>query len=429
MPSPTDLAADPPRGTGSAFVRARVVWATRSHEVAGAFGDVGVFLPLALGLIAVNGLNPTLVFGLAGLYYVLTGWFYRLPVPVQPFKAVSAIAIAQTLSAGTIQAAAIGMSAGLFLLSLGKIPDVIGRVFAPAVVRGIQLGLEIILLTGGLQLVLRDPRLEGLAARLPAVGPAVGNDAVPAWLPWVVLLGGVVAVALLQRQSRIPAMFAVGAVGLAIGLVTVPANLPGAAFGPILSLPALPTGSEFATALAVLVLPQLPLTLGNSVVSTTDVAREYFGPAATRIRPTVLLRDMGLANLVSGLGGGIPMCHGAGGMTAHYRFGARTGIAMVIAGGFYLVLGLGLGAAAPTFLAIFPPAVLGILVGYVGWQHLLLVRRLSERADLAIAFLIGAITLVSGSLALGFGIGLAVYWGGRFGVDRLRGRSRTTTWL
>jgi len=391
--------------------------AARHGEIAGAFGDVGVFLPLALGLIAVNGLNPTLVFGFAGLYYLATGWYYRLPVPVQPFKAVAAIAIAQGLSPGTIEGAALGVSAGLLTLSLGRLPVLLERLFLPSVVRGIQLGLGLILLQSGAQLVARDPRL-GSGSALP--GELIAS---PAW-PYAVLLAGIVGIAVLQRQRRVPTILLVGAAGLAWGLLTAPA-MPGAAFGPVLAAPALPTAAELATALVVLVLPQLPLTLGNSVVSTADVAQEYFGDRAARVRPRTLMRDMGLANLVAGLGGGIPMCHGAGGMTAHVRFGARTGVAMGIAGGFYLVLGLGFGRAAPVFLAVFPTSVLGLLVGYVGWQHLLLVRKLRRPFDLAVAGLVGVLAIVTGSLAAGFVVGLAVAWGAEL-AGRPRARRDST---
>src|SRR3990172_7880144 len=276
-----------------------------AHEVAGAFGDIGVFLPLALGLIAVNGMAPPLAFGLAGAYYLLTGRFYRLPLPVQPFKAVSAIAIAGGLSAGTVQGAALGMSVGLLLLSLGRAPAIIDRLFAPPVVRGIQLGLGIILLQGGLQLVVRDQRL-------PAGAGTIGAGAL--------LLAGVMAVALVQARGRVPAILVAGVVGLIWGALTLPAALPPVSLGPVLALPVLPTAAELGTALAVLVLPQLPLTLGNSVVSTAAVAQEYFGERAVRVTPRTLLRDMGLANLAAGLGGGIPMCHGARGPTPPLPF-------------------------------------------------------------------------------------------------------------
>jgi len=385
--------------------------AAMAAEAAGAFGDVGVFLPLALGLISVNGMNATIVFGLAGVYYLVTGWYYRVPVPVQPFKAVSAIAIAQGLAAGTIAAAALGMSAALLVLSFGRLPALLERLFLPSVVRGIQLGLGLILLQGGAQLIARDPRV-GAASGLPA--PLVGA---PAW-PAIILLVGVLLVALLQRQRRVPSLFIVIAIGLAWGVLTV-ASLPAVALGPVLTLPGLPTGTELITALVILVLPQLPLTLGNSVVSTTDVAREYYGARAARVRPRALLRDMGLANLAAGLAGGIPMCHGAGGMTAHYRFGARTGAALAVAGGFYLVLALLFGRAAPAFLAVFPASLLGVLVGYVGWQHLLLVRRLTRPLDLTVAGLVGVLTIVTGSLAAGFAAGLALAWVARLvGLDR-----------
>lgn len=368
-----------------------------AREIAGGFGDIGVFVPLALGLIAVNGLGATAVFGMAGLYYVASGRYYRLPMPVQPFKAVSSISIAQGLSAGTIQAAALGMSAGLLLLSVGRLPAILERLFAPPVVRGIQVGLGIILLSSGVQLARRDPRLEGL------------SDVVVLGI----LLAGVLLVALLNRQTRVPALLIVGSLGIAWGALTVPADVPPLTLGPDFTMPGLPTLDEMATALVVLVLPQLPLTLGNSVVSTTDVAHRYFGARAARVRPRTLLRDMGLANLLAGLGGGIPMCHGAGGMTAHVRFGATTGIAVAAVGIAFIVLALVFGAAVPTVLALLPATVLGALVGYVGWQHLLLVRDLRRRADLAIAVLVGAATLVSGSLAAAFVLGLAAYWGGR----------------
>src|SRR3989304_730120 len=104
-----------------------------------------------------------------------------------------------------------------------------------------------------------------------------------------------------------------GVVGRIWGALPLPAALPPVSLGPVLALPVLPTAAELGTALAVLVLPQLPLTLGNSVVSTAAVAQEYFGERAVRVTPRTLLRDMGLANLAAGLGGGIPLCHGAGG--------------------------------------------------------------------------------------------------------------------
>src|SRR3972149_5412954 len=165
--------------------------------------------------------------------------------------------------------AARGMSAGLLLLSLGRAPAIIDRLFAPPVVRGIQLGLGIILLQGGLQLVVRDQRL-----------PAGAGTA--------------------------------GVGGLIWGALTLPAALPPVSLGPALALPVLPTAAELGTALAVLVLPQLPPTLGNSVVSTAAVAQEYFGERAVRGGPRTLLRDMGPANLAAGPGGGAPPGHGRG---------------------------------------------------------------------------------------------------------------------
>ncbi|MFN2484043.1 MAG: putative sulfate/molybdate transporter [Candidatus Limnocylindria bacterium] len=366
---------------------------SRAGEVAGAFGDVGVFLPLAIGLIAVNGLDATALFGLAGVYYVVSGLLYRLPVPVQPFKAVSAIAMAQSLSAGTIHAAALVIGSTLLVLSFGRLPALIERVFAIPVIRGIQLGLGALLLSTGLTLAERDPRLGAIE-----------------WAPAVALICGLLVVAALQRQHRVPALFPIAAAGVAWGAATLSAGVAELELGPSLAASPLPSSGELLTGLVVLALPQIPLTIGNSVVATSDVARAYFGARAARLRPAMLLRDMGIANLLTGLAGGMPMCHGAGGMTAHVRFGARTALAPLTIGVVYLAAAIGLGRAVPVLVDLFPSSILGVLVGYVGWQHLLLARSVRRLEDRIVVAGIGILTVVTGSLALGCAAGLGAYW-------------------
>ena len=77
-------------------------------------------------------------------------------------------------------------------------------------------------------------------------------------------------------------------------------------------------------AFTVLVVPQVPLSFANSCLATADAARVYFGKAAERVRPGRLATTFGSADLLAGAISGMPVCHGAGGMTAHYAFGART---------------------------------------------------------------------------------------------------------
>src|SRR3989339_602434 len=63
-------------------------------ELAGSFGDLGTLLPIVMGMIMINHLSPSSVFLSFGLLYIVTGFYFKLPVPVQPLKAVGAIAIA-----------------------------------------------------------------------------------------------------------------------------------------------------------------------------------------------------------------------------------------------------------------------------------------------------------------------------------------------
>jgi hypothetical protein len=71
------------------------------REPAGSMGDFGTLFPLAIGYIAVNGLNPAGLFIMLGLTNIAQGLIYHLPMPLQPKKviAVAAIGFATGLAA------------------------------------------------------------------------------------------------------------------------------------------------------------------------------------------------------------------------------------------------------------------------------------------------------------------------------------------
>lgn len=166
--------------------------------------------------------------------------------------------------------------------------------------------------------------------------------------------------------------------------------------------------SDFPTALLLLVIPQLPLTLGNAVFATVDTARTYFGEDARRVTPRALLTTMGLSQAVAAIMGGMPICHGSSGLTAHYKLGARTGAAPLIMGLGCLVLGLFLPSSALAFLALIPQSVLGALLAFVGWHHSLLVRDLDRGEEIAVSLSIAVLSFVTRNLAIGFGVGIAL---------------------
>jgi sulfate permease, SulP family len=205
--------------------------------------------------------------------------------------------------------------------------------------------------------------------------------------------------------GRVPGGLLILGAGAVVGIAV--SGLPtGLDLGPQQVGASLPDGAAFGTALTTLVLAQIPLTFGNSVVATVDAERNYFGDRARRVRPRAVAGSIALNDILAGLIGGLPVCHGAGGVTAHYRLGARTAAATIFAGSLLLVLALLLGAALPIVLTRLAPGALAGMLLYVAFQHALLASRLERLDDRVIAAGVGAITLISGNLAVGFAAGV-----------------------
>jgi len=377
-------------------------------ELGGALGDVGTLIPLVAALIVVNGLDPTSVFLVLGLAYLLSGLYYRLPMPIQPLKAVSAAAISLGLSASVVSASGLWMGVILLILSLAGLMRLLARLFPKSVVRGIQLAVGLLLVRSGLLLAAKPELLIG--------GQASSVRIASLTLPLGWLLAGITGLILVAclRARRWPASLAVLGFGF---LVSV-------AWGSIeglreirlgLTLPRLawPTVQDATSALVLLVIPQLPLTLGNAVMATADTAQDYFGKRARRVTHKALLITMGLPNLLASAIGGMPVCHGSGGLTAHYKFGARTGGANLIMAVLCLAIALFVDGNVLPILSLIPYPVLGVLLLFVGVQHALLARDL-RGVEIAIALSIAGTTLATGNLAIGFALGILLHRGLRW---------------
>ncbi len=372
-------------------------------ELAGSLGDLGTLLPLAAALVTVNHMNATGVFFTVGLAYVVAGLYYRLPVPVQPLKAVAAIAIATGLSSSVISAAGPVLAVVLLGLAASGLAPVVGRLFARPVVRGIQLGLGLMLVQTGLLLAAR-PQL------VLAGGESVlrlGEVPIPLGLP----VAGLVGLVLLRRgtSQRLPAVLVALALGLVVSLAAgALEGLASLRLGLVLPALGLPSPGDLGLAAVLLVVPQIPLTLGNAVVATQRTAEDYFGPAARRVTYQALLTSMGVVNLAAGFLGGLPVCHGSGGLTAHYRFGARTGGSNLLIGGGLIALAIFVDGNVVPLLALIPYPVLGALLVFTGVQHGLLARDVRGWREVASAGAVATVGFATANLALGFGVGLAI---------------------
>ena len=376
-------------------------------ELAGAFGDLGTLLPLSLGMIMINGLSSCGVFFSLGLFYILSGMYYGITVSVQPMKVIGAYAVAMNLNPSQITAS--GLLVGLFLLFIGGTSSItfIGRHIPKSVVRGVQLTTGILLIVQGTKFVIGTSKyqlIQGMVEpylRIQSFGT----------IPISIIIGIICTIItlLFLDNKKLPGGLLIILFGLILGLfwgtyhgfdklrlgIYLPKLLP---FG-------FPTSGDFSLALVTLVLPQLPMTLGNAVIANADLSQQYFGKASKKVTYKALCFSMGIANLLCFFVGGMPLCHGAGGLAAHYRFGARTASSNLMIGIIFIILAIFLGIHALAIINLIPFSVLGILLVFAGTQLSLSIIDIKEQRDLFVSLVMLGITLAS-NLAIGFGIGI-----------------------
>ncbi len=340
------------------------------REASGSVADVGVLVPIAIALIVSNGLSTTAVLLPAGLLYLVVAWTYRAPVAVQPLKAFGAAAIAAGAGADVIAAGSLIMGAVFLLLGSTGLLDRLGAVFPRVLIRGVQLAVGLTFARIAWRMVTQPSST--FTAQWPVAVTALACLAI--------------TVALLHWR-RTSALIAVG-VGLGIAVVTSWGAGP-VTLGPSpLSLPTITT-ADLLLAATLLVLPQVPLTLTNSCLAPADAAAKYFPDATARITPSRLARTLGAANLAAGAIGGMPVCHGAGGMSAHHAFGARTWRAPAIIGAALTILALLFGQDLALVLRAFPLAILAALLLVAGITHVRLLSDVRGWADWSLAMAIG----------------------------------------
>ena len=356
------------------------------QELAGAFGDLGTLIPFLVGYITISHMDPVGVLVGFGLFKIIAGLYFKTPIPIQPMKAIGTAAIshAGALTAGAIWAA--GLFTGVFWLLMGLTGAVtwIAKLTSRPVVHGIILGLGLGFIVEGVRMMEANPALALLAALLTF---------------------------LLLSHERIPAMLILLGLGVLIAMATEPAlmgELGQMAFRlrfPAFALTKLEQHDSL-TGVLVLGLPQVALTLGNAIIATVEENNQLFPAHPLTVKAVAI--DHGIMNLVGTSMGGVPMCHGAGGMAAHIRFGARTGGALVILG--VLVLGVGLFCAdsIAILLKLFPRALLGVLLMFGGLELAAGVQGNHVRKEERYVVLLTA-GVSMWNMGVGYGAGLALW--------------------
>jgi len=371
-------------------------------EFAGSLGDLGTLIPLSVALITVNNLGFTPIFLMVGLFYLATGVYYRLPIPVQPLKVVAAIAIAfpDKITLPVMSATGILFGIILTLLALSGLIDQISRLFTRPIVRGIQLGLGFILMIKGISMV-----------STPALFVSGAGDISQSGIPFNLFIGvaGFLLGLVFISSRRYPAALVLIFFGIITGMLLGGSSKIDWLLGPTSISLYTPGINDYWNALILLVIPQIPLTIGNAIIGTADTSKNLFGEdQSCRVTHKMMALDMGIFNFLTGLIAAMPMCHGAGGLAAHYRFGARSGGSNLMIGVIFIAVALLLGKTGISIFSAIPNAILGVLLMFAGLELALIVRDLDSKKDFFTAFLIAGIAVTTKNMGIAFGLGIVV---------------------
>lgn len=349
------------------------------RELSGAMGDMGTLLPLAVGYFVVCGLDPAGLLVMMGLANIATGLVYGLPLPIEPMKVLAVAAIAQQWSPSMVYASAFAMGVIWLFFGLTGIMTWIAKITPHPVVRGIQVTLGIMLAMEALKML-------------------------SAW--WTLGLISIILVLALRHNRYAPGTIAL--VLLGIGLMLYRGELQGITLIGF-QLPAITlfTTAEIWQVMLLAGFAQIPLTATNAVISTSSLIGTYWPDRHVSERK--LSFNMGIMNLLSPFFGGMPLCHGAGGLAGQYYFGARTGGANILEGLIEIALGLFFASSIAFIFASFPTAIIGAMMLMVSVEMIKFARDVPLKEDFVVMAVTVALSLFT-NMAIGFLVGVAFYY-------------------
>ncbi|TFF86176.1 MAG: hypothetical protein EU551_02310 [Promethearchaeota archaeon] len=351
-------------------------------ELSGAFGDWGTLIPFIIGYISIVKLNPAGIFICLGLTNIALGIRYNLPLPVQPQKSIGSIALAQKWSANRVIST--GFMTGIiwFILGITKFLNKVAKKVPKITVRGIQLGLSFIL---------------GWSAVLMFI-----ND----------YIFGIIALAIILvfiRIKKVPTAVLLVILGIFVMIYTGVLTPSVLVFNiPILNFH-LPTLENMLIGFLIAGIGQILLTLTNVMIATIALVKDLFPEQESGIDPSNLALNMGVINIISPFFGGIPLCHGSGGLAAQYAFGARTGGSMILEGILEIVLGLFFSDLLLNIFIFFPVGILAAMLIYTAFTLGKISLEKMKNWKLIPIILVSAFVCFFINITIGFIVGLIMY--------------------
>lgn len=365
-------------------------------ELSGSLGDMGTFIPLLVGMTTKCGLDVASALFFAGFFNVVTGLIFTIPMAVQPMKAIATVAISEGMTVGEILAAGILTSAVILFLGVTNLIEWANKYIPKSVVRGLQLGLGLKLLMSGIGFV-ADTKI------------FLGYDSILTGIFCFTL------VLLLFFSRKIPGALVIFLIGIILVFFKMPTIFSSLQIG--FTVPQLVQigQKDFVNGFLKGTVPQIPLTLLNSVIAVSALSFDLFPKRGAKNKTIAV--SVGMMNLVGCWFGAMPMCHGAGGLAGQYRFGARTNGSIIFLGIIKMAIAVLLGKTVFDLLVVYPNSVLGILLLFSGLELAMVARDMTRRSDFFVVLLMAGASLALNSTALGFVIGMVLayilQWFGR----------------
>lgn len=349
------------------------------RELSGATGDFGTIFPLVIGYVVVCGVNPAGILVSMGLVCIITGIVYKLPLPIEPMKVLAVVAISQGWSSSMVSASAFAMGLIWLIFGVTGIMGWVTQVTPKIVVRSLQVALGILLVMQSIKMLSQ-------------------------W--WVIGIISVLVILLLRQNRYVPG--AIAAILLGIGIMLFQGKLHGGiTVGFTLPQMTRFTGTEVWQALLLAGFAQIPLTATNAVISTSSLISKFW--PGTYVGEKRLSLSMGIINFFTIFFGGMPMCHGAGGLAGKYYFGARTGGANIMEGAIYIILGLFFASSFASLFNQFPMAIIGAMMFLIGFELIKFVRDIDIQKDVGVLLVTVAVSLLF-NMAYGYLAGMLLYY-------------------
>ncbi|KAM0932598.1 putative molybdate transporter [Dioscorea sansibarensis] len=416
----------PPRRCFPSFTSSFAIKTSIWAELGGAVGDLGTYIPIVLAVSLVNGLDLSTTLIFTALYNAVTGFLFAVPMPVQPMKSIAAVAISESthLTIPQIMAGGLSTAGVLFVLGATGLMSLAYRLIPLPVVRGVQLSQGLSFAFTAIKYIRYNQNFSSSKTSSSDPRPWLGLDglilAISALL-FIILVTGSgddedEAPCHNTRRRRcirgsffrkIPSALLVFVLGLALCFARDPSIIHNIKFGPSKIKVVRISWQDWKTGFIRAAIPQIPLSVLNSVIAVCKLSADLFPDRRVTARSVSV--SVGLMNMVGCWFGAMPVCHGAGGLAGQYRFGGRSGAAVLFLAIGKMVLGLVFGNSFVRILAKFPIGLLGVLLLFAGIELAMASRDMGTKEDSFVMLMCAAVSLTGSSAALGFGCGIVLY--------------------